>query len=124
MLHWEANQPSTSAPKAGNHSRDRHASRRMLLTHWKTFRGRQEGGSGGWKTKPYKVERRKELGTFSVEKRRLRGDKRALFKHLKGYPTEEGQDLFSIIPECKARSQRLGLKDILVEYQGHCGTAG
>ena len=51
-------------------------------------------------TNPYE-KRVKELGMFSLEKRRLVGDMIALFKYLKGCHTEEGQGLFSIIPECR-----------------------
>ena len=61
---------------------------------------------GGLETKPY-GERLKELGGFSLEKR-LRGDMIALFKDLKGCHTEEGQDLFLILPEC--RTWNHGLK--------------
>ena len=52
-------------------------------------------------------ERLEELGMFSLEKKRLRGDMIALFKSLKGCYTEEGQDLFSILPECRTRNNGL-----------------
>ena len=65
---------------------------------------------GGLETKPY-GERLKELGMFSLEKRRLRGDTIALFKHLKGCHPEEGQDLFSILPECRTRNHGLNLQE-------------
>ena len=44
----------------------------------------------------------RRLGIFSLEKRRLRGDMIALFRYLKDCLTEEEQDLFSIISECRA----------------------
>ena len=52
----------------------------------------------GLETKLYE-ETLKELGMFSLEKRRLREDRRALFEYMKGSHKEEGQDLFSMIPE-------------------------
>ena len=36
---------------------------------------------------------------------------RALFKDLKGCHTEEGQDLFLIIPECRTRDNGLKLQE-------------
>ena len=55
--------------------------------------------------------RLEKLGMFSLEKRRFRGDMIALFKYLKGCHTEEGQDLFSIFPECRTRNNGLKLQE-------------
>ena len=62
----------------------------------------------GLETKPYE-ERLKEFGMFRVKKGRLRGDMIALFKYLKGCQTEERQDLFLIIPECRTHNNGLKL---------------
>ena len=64
----------------------------------------------GLETKPYE-ERLKELDMFSLDKRRLRGDMIALFKYLKCCHTEEGQDLFSIIPDCRTRNNGLKFQE-------------
>ena len=64
----------------------------------------------GLETKPCE-ERLEEIGMFSLEKIRLRGDMTALFKYLKDCHTEEGQDLISIIPECKTHNNGLKLKE-------------
>ena len=63
----------------------------------------------GREAKPYE-ERLKEQGMFSLEKRRLKIDMTTLLKPLKGCHTEEGQDLFSIILECKTRNNGLKLQ--------------
>ena len=47
------------------------------------------------------------MGPFSLEKRRQRGDRIALFKYLKDCAIEEGQDLFLIIPECRTHNHGL-----------------
>ena len=62
-------------------------------------------------TKSYE-ERLKELGMFSLEKRRLMGDRITLFKYLEDCHTEEGQDLFLIIPECRTCKQGLQLQQV------------
>ena len=59
----------------------------------------------GLETKPYE-ERLKELGVFCLEKRRLRGERIALFKSLKGSHTRKGQDLF-FITECTTHNNGL-----------------
>ena len=57
----------------------------------------------GLEAKFYK-EQLKELGMFSLTKRRLRGDMIAVFQYWKGCHREEGIDLFSIIPEGRRRT--------------------
>ena len=64
----------------------------------------------GLETKSYE-ERLKELDKFSLEKRSLRGDMIALFKYLKGCNTDEGQDLFLILPECRTQTNGLKLQE-------------
>ena len=64
----------------------------------------------GLETKSYE-ERLKELGMFNFEKRRLRGGTIALFKYLKGNHSKEGQELFSIIPECKIHHNGFKLQE-------------
>ena len=48
-------------------------------------------------------ERLKELGLFSLTKRR-KGDMTAVFQYLKDCRREEGIDLFSIAPEGRTRT--------------------
>uniref|UniRef100_A0A670HT18 Reverse transcriptase domain-containing protein n=1 Tax=Podarcis muralis TaxID=64176 RepID=A0A670HT18_PODMU len=57
----------------------------------------------GLETMPYE-ERLRELGMFSLEKRRLRGEMIAMFKYIKGCHIEEGERLFSAAPEKRTRS--------------------
>ena len=61
-------------------------------------------------TKPCE-ERLKDLHMLSLEKRRLREDMIALFKYLKGCHTEEGQDLFLILPQCRTWNKGLKLQE-------------
>ena len=64
----------------------------------------------GPETKPY-GERLKELGMFSLEKRRWRGGMIALFKYLNSCQSEEGRDLFLIMTECRTRNNGLKLQE-------------
>ena len=71
-------------------------SRMMVSTHLRRIRGLE--------TKPYE-EMLKEL------KRGLRTNMITLFKYLKGSCTEEKQDLFSLIPDCKTHDKRPKLQE-------------
>ena len=59
---------------------------------------------------PYE-DRLRELGLFSLEKRRLRGDVNAAFQYIKGVYKQEGSQLFERVDKSRTRCSGFKMRE-------------
>ena len=87
--------------------------------------GPEEGHRDDWGQEhlPYE-DRLRELGLFSLEKRRLRGDLIAAFQDPKGAYIPEGSKLFERVDNSRTRRNRSKLKEgrFRLDVRGKCFT--
>jgi len=78
---------------------------------WDALNTAWPAGQKRWEHLSYKY-RLRELGLFSLEKRRLRGDLIAVFQYLKGAYKQVGSQLFARVDNSRTRGNDFKLKEV------------